>query len=103
MERHGMAWLVGIDEAGYGPNLGPLVMTAAPIAIPDGQKPTDLWQELSKVVRRHTDEDDGRLLVADSKQVYSPARGLVSLEKSVLAALHTSFHSRLGVALALNL
>ena len=23
-----MPWIVGIDEAGYGPNLGPFVMTA---------------------------------------------------------------------------
>ena len=98
-----MAWLIGIDEAGYGPNLGPLVMTAAPIAIPDDQMPVDLWQRLHKAVRRHTDDDDGRLLVADSKQVYSPARGLAPLEKSVLAALHTSFYWRHGLALALNL
>jgi hypothetical protein len=65
--------------------------------------PVDLWQRLHKAVRRHTDDDDGRLLVADSKQVYSPARGLAALEKSVLAALHTSFHSQHGLALALNL
>jgi len=63
-----MAWLIGIDEAGYGPNLGPLVMTAAPIAIPDDQMPVDLWQRLHKAVRRHTDDDDGRLLVADSNR-----------------------------------
>jgi hypothetical protein len=25
-----MAWIIGIDEAGYGPNLGPFVMTTPP-------------------------------------------------------------------------
>src|SRR5262249_34492365 len=49
--------------------------------------PVDLWQLLRAAVRRDTDKDDGRLLVADSKVVYSAARGLQNLETSVLAML----------------
>ncbi len=81
-----MAWVVGIDEAGYGPNLGPFVMTAAALRLPDDSAGLDLWQRLAAAVRRDTDPDDGRLLIADSKIVYSPARGLRPLETAVLAA-----------------
>ncbi len=81
-----MAWLVGIDEAGYGPNLGPLVMTSVACRVPDPPS-ADLWHLLRSVVRRSEDRDDGRLLVADSKVVYSTARGLAGLERGVLAAL----------------
>jgi ribonuclease HII len=84
-----MAWLVGIDEAGYGPNLGPLVMTAVACRVPGGAE-TDLWQLLGRAVRRHGERDDGRLVVADSKLVYSTARGLACLEQTVLAALGVS-------------
>ena len=81
-----MAWVVGIDEAGYGPNLGPFVMTAAALRVPDDAAGLDLWQRLAAAVRRDGDPDDGRLLVADSKVVYSAARGLRPLETAVLAA-----------------
>jgi ribonuclease HII len=81
-----MGWLIGIDEAGYGPNLGPFVMTAVALRVPDDSAPCDLWQRLAAAVRRETDPDDGRLLVADSKVVYSTARGLGPLETGVLAA-----------------
>jgi ribonuclease HII len=81
-------WIIGIDEAGYGPNLGPFVMTAVALRVPDDAAGADLWQRLAAAVRRDTDPDDGRLLVADSKVVYSPARGLRPLETAVLAAHH---------------
>jgi ribonuclease HII len=77
-------WLIGIDEAGYGPNLGPLVMTSVACRVPDRLADGDLWQILAKGVRRHGDADDGRPVVADSKLVYSTARGLGDLEKAVL-------------------
>jgi ribonuclease HII len=83
-----MSWVVGIDEAGYGPNLGPFVMTAVALRVPDDSGGADLWQRLSPAVRRDTDPDDGRLLIADSKVVYSTTRGLRPLETAVLAAHH---------------
>ena len=39
-----MPWVVGIDEAGYGPNLGPLVQTAIAVRLPDGD--TAGWETL---------------------------------------------------------
>src|SRR5947208_1634913 len=33
-----MPWVVGIDEAGYGPNLGPLVQAAVALRLPDGDE-----------------------------------------------------------------
>ncbi len=88
-----MPWIIGIDEAGYGPNLGPLVMTSVACHVPDRLADTDLGRLLGKVVRRyddHEDREDGRLLVDDSKLVYSTAQGLACLEASVTAALSSS-------------
>jgi len=78
-----MTLLVGIDEAGYGPNLGPFVMTAASCRVPSTLTSADLWQVLRPCLRRHTEPDDGRLLVDDSKQVY--LNGLAALELGALA------------------
>jgi ribonuclease HII len=86
-----MTWLIGIDEAGYGPNLGPLVLTLLGCRLPGDDGSADLWHTLRSCVRRHEDEDDGRLVVADSKQVYSTARGLGDLEAGALAALTGGF------------
>jgi hypothetical protein len=82
-----MTWIVGIDEAGYGPNLGPLVMSAASCRLPDRPDVPDLWALLADAVRRAEEPDDDRLPVGDSKLVYSSARGLADLEASVLAIL----------------
>jgi hypothetical protein len=82
-----MPWIIGIDEAGYGPNLGPFVMTSVACQVADELVGADLWQVLRAGVRRHDETDDGRLLVADSKLVYSSARGLLELEWNVLASL----------------
>src|SRR5437899_3125978 len=80
-------WIVGIDEAGYGPNLGPLVMTSVACRVPQDLAGGDWWHVLRTVVRRHPEPDDGRLLIDDSKLVYSTSRGLFDLESAVLAVL----------------
>jgi ribonuclease HII len=81
-----MPCIIGIDEAGYGPNLGPFVMTAVAAQVPDADVDLDFWNEWQAVVRRHTDKDDGRLLVADSKIVYAGGN-LHALELGVRALL----------------
>lgn len=79
-----MPLLVGIDEAGYGPLLGPLVVGATVWRIPAADPP-DLWHELRTCVCRDSGRGQWRLVVADSKEVFDPKRGPASLERTVLA------------------
>jgi hypothetical protein len=55
--------------------------------VPDAVAGKSLWRVLGDAVRKGEDPDDGRLLVDDSKVVYSTARGLVGLERGVHATL----------------
>lgn len=80
--------LIGTDEAGYGPNLGPLTVAATAWHLPDGVEPLDLWKELESVLTSAPQRGDQRLFVADSKKVFSPGEGLESLEVAVLAFLN---------------
>ncbi len=76
---------IGTDEAGYGPNLGPLTVAATAWLLPDTVEPIDLWRELKAVLTCSPERGDQRLHVADSKKVFSPGQGLESLEVAVLA------------------
>lgn len=82
-----MAYLIGMDEAGYGPNLGPLVVTAVAWEVPGDPRKVDLWSEFEGIVATGPASDGEHLQIGDSKAVYSPSRGLAPLETGVLAAL----------------
>lgn len=79
--------LIGTDEAGYGPNLGPLTVAATAWHLPGDVEPQDLWDELKSVLTSMPERGDQRLFVADSKKVFSPGEGLESLEVAVLSFL----------------
>jgi ribonuclease HII len=79
--------MIGIDEAGYGPNLGPLVMTSVACRMPEELAGNDLWEVLKEAVRRQSDPEDNRFVVDDSKLVYSPAIGIGGLETAVWSVL----------------
>ena len=82
-----MRW-IGIDEAGYGPNLGPLVMTAVAAEGP-GERPPDLWEDLGHAVCRAGGASD-RLWIDDSKRLYRGGVGLDRLEAAAIAAMQAA-------------
>ena len=82
-----MGLVIGMDEAGYGPNLGPLVVTVTAWEVPGSPRDADFWGAFSDAVSAAPARGDDRLHVADSKQGYRSGAGLGALERGVLAAL----------------
>jgi hypothetical protein len=110
-----MGILIGMDEAGYGPNLGPLVVAAtawevaeevrgrrsevregepasaggSSVSLASAARPSlgqvDLYRQLRGAVCRSPSER--QIAIADSKTLYRPGLGLRQLERGVHAAL----------------
>ncbi len=101
-----MAWMIGIDEAGYGPNLGPLTVSATVWKVESEARKADRVSDQSQAVATSVENNvdlyarlaalvsptvqKNRLAIADSKALYKPKGGLQNLERGVLAALAVS-------------
>lgn len=91
-----MALVIGTDEAGYGPSLGPLVITASAWDCPNRE--LDLYETLAEIVSaspKFANSGAGRqrLLIADSK-VACRSGAIGGLEKTVLLLLETVYGQR---------
>jgi hypothetical protein len=87
-----MGYVIGTDEAGYGPNLGPLLITATVWGAPDGTDADGLFDLLKGVVGRARPAAIGRKAMTGKKP---PARGKHGSEVPVFGdskALYTSGH-----------
>lgn len=82
-----MVVLVGIDEAGFGPILGPLVVSSSTFSLPHNLLKDDLWEVLKNSVGNKRKRLAGRMLITDSKKAYSRAMGIKHLERTVLGCL----------------
>lgn len=87
-----MLLYAGIDEAGYGPMLGPLCVGAFAFRIAEAdaaEGPPELWKTLASVVCRSPADSKKRIAVADSKKLKTANSGkshpLRHLERGVLA------------------
>ena len=84
-----MTHLLGTDEAGYGPNLGPLVVTGTLWRIPDAVPGDALYRHLPSIRSSpaHAAGSSTAVVIGDSKTLYKPGAGLAALEQVALAAL----------------
>ncbi|GAA4433649.1 hypothetical protein GCM10023155_29830 [Bremerella cremea] len=82
----GVAYLIGVDEAGYGPNIGPLVIAGTLWRIDDTHDDLaklDLYELLGDVIARKPKAT--HLAIADSKAIYGKRNDLSLLEEAVRA------------------
>ena len=82
-----MAILTGIDEAGYGPILGPLVVSSTTFTVPDELLRSDMWKILKGSVAKTKRALAGRILIADSKKAFNRKTGCGHLRRAVISAI----------------
>ena len=87
----------GIDEAGYGPMLGPLCVASATFVLKDAdptEGPPDLWDLLASAVCRRSSDKKRRIAIDDSKKLKGASSARAHpcrhLERGVLAGLYSS-------------
>ncbi|WP_146506878.1 ribonuclease H family protein [Thalassoglobus neptunius] len=90
MRTNGCGCFIGLDEAGYGPNLGPLVIATSVWETPGSPDGCDFYSCLGQVIDLKASSDSSRIQVADSKQVNVGKNAFRNLERSALSLLRST-------------
>ena len=92
MEVRATVIVAGIDEAGLGPVLGPLVVSATAVSVDDSLAAVSLWELLAPEVSRRPARHGRSVAIGDSKKLYTrrSKAGLAHLERAVLGMLAAS-------------
>ena len=83
-----MKLVIGIDEAGYGPNLGPLCLGASLWLLPDDLSPLHLAKDFEPLFHPHPTPRNSPaawIPLGDSKKIYQSGAGIADLTASLLA------------------
>lgn len=79
---------IGADEAGYGPNLGPLVISASSWEVDTSLSEQELCTQMLAIFRPETWKKEClHIPLGDSKQLYQRSSGIRTLEAGLLAML----------------
>lgn len=77
---------MGVDEAGYGPNLGPLTIAASIWSVPLDTNEDDFLEAVAEFLQPKPLRAESRHIpVGDSKLLYDRSKGLKTLEFGLLA------------------
>jgi ribonuclease HII len=92
LNRHPHGWYTGMlliatDEAGYGPKLGPLIITGTAWEV-QGHPDRDSLDRLFQPLREPHLCGEISVVVDDSKAVFKPSSGLAGLHAVVSACMH---------------
>ncbi len=77
-----MVFLLGIDEAGYGSNLGPLVVAGSLWEVADQRTSEDLYEAFAPDI--DNDPHTPCLTICDSKRLHQSQRNVARLEENIL-------------------
>ena len=83
-----MAYVLGIDEAGLSPVVGPLVVSGALFKTSAADEGANFWRMLEGCICRRVKDAAGRLVVTDSKAVHKKG-DLTRLEEAVFSFLYS--------------
>ena len=82
-----MPYLIGTDEAGYGPRIGPLLISLSVWHVQRAPGEMDLYDVLSAGISPSGLRGDEKLIIDDSKKLYHSGGSLRLLERGVLTCL----------------
>lgn len=78
-----MTTWIGIDEAGYGPRLGPLCLGL--VAVRGLHWDSDFWKTLAPEISRDPRQWRERPVICDSKELHKPKKGVEIIETAALS------------------